>query len=404
MLGSLGLGSPGLYGHIRANAFKTAVLLVGFVLLICCYWFGACLAYAALDALLWHWVRALSVEDAMFEIASKGFALAALRWYVPFVVASVWFACAWTFYRRLIQMATGAQPIDRRSESKLYNLVENLAITAGLPMPRVEIIETGELNAYAAGLSPRDATIAVTRGLLMRLTKDELEAVLAHEMTHIKNRDVRLMVVALIFSGGITLIGDFVSAFGSRIGITGNEVFAASRLGLSFAGGGRDGDSETDSGNWLGFIAAALVFVLAIVMMGMAHIFAILSQFSISRSREFMADGGAVELTKNPDALISALQKISANDDIPLASESMRAMMFSRGFDGEGFVDELFATHPAVEKRISALALHAGGRVAAPRQARAGGLRPMEGRATLAPRPAASAFTGPRAQFGRRGA
>jgi heat shock protein HtpX len=359
----------GLYGHIRNNSLKSALLLAGFVVLIAVYWWAGCLVVTAIKFAFFDRIKAHSTWEALDEILALTGQTAVARWYVPLAIAGVWFTFCWLFYQRMIRAATGARAVERREEPKLYNLVETLAISAGLPMPRVEIIETDALNAYAAGLTPAGSTVAVTRGLLDTLDKDELTAVLAHEMTHIKNRDVRLMVVALIFAGGITFLGDWLRSWFGRSNGDGDQVVyvggnwgggsSGGGWGVSSSGGG-DGDNKGVAG--AAVFAALIAVVVGFVMMGMAHVFAMLTQFAISRSREFMADAGAVELTKDPDALISALRRISGNDDVPCSGEAMMAMMISRGGEADDALDRMFASHPPIEDRVSSLQTYAGGR------------------------------------------
>ena len=226
-----------------------------------------------------------------------------------------------------------------------------------MPMPRVEIMEIPALNAYASGLSPKSASIAVTRGLIEALNDDELEAVLAHELTHVRNRDVRLMVVATIFVGMLSVI--------SYMMLNG----AAKTVGRASNAGG----------------VGAVVIVAAVVIAAIAGFFGVLTRFAISRSREYMADAGSAELTKNPEALIAALRKISGHDEIEGLPPSMQAMMISASVEG------LFATHPTVEARIDALERYAG---ALPAQAPR---REPRARPQSAPQPSAPSF-------GRRGA
>lgn len=221
-------------------------------------------------------------------------------------------------------------------------------------------------------------------------------------MTHIKNRDVSLMVVALVFAGGLSLLGDFVSS-SLRSRSTGDSDFGIADIPIPMGGGNGDGDRD---GNGGAMAAALLAAIIAVAVMGIAHIFAKLNQFAISRSREYLADAGAVELTKNPDALIAALQRISEDDDVPLASENARAMMISCGFDAGNFFDSLFATHPAIVDRVDKLERYAGGRQRAlrPSPGAVGAMRASRGPAIAAAAPAASmGIAGGRAQFGRRG-
>ena len=403
------MAANGLYGHIRNNSLKSALLMAGFVVLVAVYWWAGCLVVTAIKFAFFDHMRAYTTWEAFDEIMALTTRAATSRWYVPVAIALGWFTVSSLFYQRMIRAATGAKAVERRAEPKLYNLVETLAISAGLPMPRVEIMETAELNAYAAGLTPGDSTVAVTRGLLDTLDKDELAAVLAHEMTHIKNRDVRLMVVALIFAGGITFLGDLVRSFFGRSssGSDGQVVYVGGDWGSGGSGGGwgvsssgGDGEGEGESSGlvWTAVLAALIAMVVGFVLMGMAHVFAVMTQFAISRSREFMADAGAVELTKDPDALISALRRISGNDAVPCASEPLRAMMISRHVEDDGALDQMFASHPPVDARISSLEMYAGGREQARRRT------PVVGAATRTAAAAAPAPVGFRAQIARRGA
>jgi heat shock protein HtpX len=363
----------GLWGHIRWNTLKSGLLLAGFLVLLAVYWFGLCLAFSAIMAPFEARLNDGTVSSALQLIVAAALRRATASWYVPWFLMLIWYAVAWQWYQRMISAATGAVHIERRKAPKLYNAVENLAISAGLPMPRVEIMETPELNAYAAGLAPDSATIAVTRGLLNALTPAELEAVLAHEMAHIKNRDVRLMVVALIFAGPITFLGGLVkfwwrSSSGSSSSGDGWSILWL--LGRSRSRGESSSWEDCDDEDGLSVVAgfAAIVagiigFIIALLTLGATHISAVFCRFGISRAREFMADAGAVELTKNPDALISALSKISGRDHVPLASESLRAMMISSAFDDPSYIDSLMATHPPMSDRISSLVEYAGGRM-----------------------------------------
>ncbi|MGE0699985.1 MAG: M48 family metalloprotease [Hyphomicrobiaceae bacterium] len=359
----------GLYGHIRANTFRSLMLLAGFALLVCAYWWAGCLAWSSVAYLVDFTSRPLTAVEAYDVISARATERAWALWYVPLVVTGAWFTLAWIFHAAIIRAATGAEAVSRRHSPRLHASVERLAIAAGLPMPRVEIVRSRALNAYAAGLGPSDATIAVTQGLLDALSPRELEAVLAHEMVHIRNRDVRLMVVAHIFAGGITLLGNFVHRIVSAERSTGWSV------GVFESGGSWTGGHEKPSG--LGAPAAAGVvaaLLVAAVTLALTHVAAILSRLAISRAREMVADAGAVELTKDADALISALIKISGHDYVPGASDTMPAMMISSGFDRDDFVEALFSTHPPVEVRIAALRRYAGGRLPSSARVRPNGL------------------------------
>ena len=258
-------------------------------------------------------------------------------------------------------------------------------------------METRGLNAYAAGLSPASATVAVTRGLLDTLEPDELRAVLAHEMTHIKNRDVQLMVVALIFAGGLTFLGNSlrsVTSFGR--GPNGDNLMVPRHI---FDSSEPDGEDIKELS--AGALAVLVGITVAVATLALTHVFALLTQFAVSRAREFLADAGAVELTKDPDALISALQKVAGHDFVPVIAENFRAMMISNQFDEDNFMDKLFATHPSLGDRITSLQQYAGGRIVAKRRRAARGgfgpAQPANGGAGNA-----AAFAGGRASFGRR--
>lgn len=358
------LPTVGLYGHIRRNNIRTLLLLAGFMLLVGIMWAAVTLAFAGLGSqfdavgVRIAMEREPTSKDLMWLVAERWSTIAVSYAYIPGVLVVGWFAIAWVFYGQMIRAATGAEPVSRIDHPKLYNMVENLAITAGLPVPRIEIMDTDALNAYAAGLTPSTATVAVTRGLLDRLADDELEAVLAHEMTHIRNYDVRVMVVASIFVG---VLG-FVSALLWR--------------------GATDGRGLARANNGAGIVA----ILLAVAVAAVASFFGTLTRLAISRSREYMADAGAVELTKNPDAMIRALQRIAASDEIEDLPEEMQAMMISSRFEG------LFSTHPATEDRIAALEAYAGARRGelAPRPVRVGGAQ--RGSAAAAAPAAAPAF------------
>jgi heat shock protein HtpX len=322
----------GLYGHIRKNNVKSALLLFSFLVLVGMLWFTCCLVWSGLTTKFEGIIVRLDGHRPTYS-ELLGFALdravvTALNYgVVPLLLVLGWFGVAFLCHRNLIRSGTGAQPIVRQLDPHLYNAVENLSISAGLPMPKVEIMETDALNAYASGLGPGDASVAVTRGLMEALTRDELAAVLAHEITHIKNRDVRLMVVATIFTGILAIGGQILA----RMAWPGN------RTARAIAG------------------TEVVLIVSATAVAAIASFFGLLTHFAISRTREFLADAGAVELTKNPDALISALQKISGHEEIPSLPSALQAMMISSRIGG------LLSTHPAVEDRIAALEKFAGG-------------------------------------------
>jgi heat shock protein HtpX len=343
------LSANGLYGHIRNNALKSAALLAGFVVLMAVFWFAWCLIYVSVVE---HVFPTRELNRAAFEVKLaalfvKAWQLSLERWWVPLVCAASWFTIAGLLHAEMIRLATGAKPVTRREAPKLYNTVENLAMAAGIPVPRIEIMRSSALNAYAAGLTPASSVVVVTRGLIETLDQAELEAVIAHEIAHIRNHDVRLMVVATVFAGGLTMVGDAVGRLVSGEGTSGG---GSSGDMLDVLGRSSGGDSDDRDG----LAPVAVAIGIAIVFLALTHLFALLIKFAISRSREYMADAGAVELTKHPEALVSALRKIEGRDAIPGVKGNVRAMMISASAEG------MFSTHPTTASRIEALERFAG--------------------------------------------
>ena len=325
------LAATGLRSHIWNNNLKSVLLLAGFPFLI----LG--LVYAGAVLLIGYSSDQPDIEGALGE------ALYAMPMVTPWVLAGVaiWFAIAWFSHQAIIDAATGAKPVTRNDEPELYNLLENLCISRGITMPSLRIIESPALNAYASGLTEKQYTVTVTRGLMGALNREEMEAVLAHELTHILNRDVRLLVISIIFVGIISFTVEILVR------------------GMLHGSLGRAGGSRRGSGG-----NAGVFIIIALAMAALAWVLAIAIRFALSRKREYMADAGAVELTKNPDAMISALLKVSGNPDVEGAPAEVRQMFLhdrSAGFAG------MFATHPPMEKRIAALERYAGGNRPPPR-------------------------------------
>lgn len=323
------MGAFGLQSHIWNNNLKSLLLLAGFPLLLLLLMFGLTALFIGVS------------EDVPTLGQGIEMTLDSMRRLWPFALASagVWFVIAWFANQKLIQMSVGAKSLTRKEAPELYNLLENLCISRGLAMPRLNIVETPAMNAFASGVSKETYTVTVTRGLLERLDRDELEAVLAHELTHIMNRDVRLLIVAVIFVGIFSFFGEilFRGLFRSGVRIGGHS-------------SGRKGDSR----------GGGLLIIIAIAAIVIAYVLAIVIRFALSQKREFLADAGSVDLTHNPDAMISALRKISggAEFDAP-ASVSQMMVENRKPFAG------VFMTHPPVEKRIKALVDYAGASAAA---------------------------------------
>ena len=314
----------GLKTHIWANNTRSILLLAGFPVLLVVILYGLQLVLMGFGVIP---NSGGTLGDDMALAASM------LGWTVPtaLIVAAIWFAISYFGSQAMIDAMTGAKKVERRDEPELYNLLENLSISRGLRTPTLRIIERPELNAYASGLHEGRYSVTVTRGLMGALDRDEMEAVLAHELTHVINKDVRTMVIASIFAGIISVMAELVFR------------------GLFFSRGGRGNNKNAGPLILIGLAIAVIGFVLAAVI-----------RMMLSRTREYVADAGSAELTKNPDAMISALRKVSGQSKLE-APDELRGMFLDNQEKSAGFAG-LFATHPPIEKRIDALVRFAGGR------------------------------------------
>jgi len=253
-------------------------------------------------------------------------------WVAPYalVATACWFLIAWFSHTAIIRMATGAHPLERKENMRVYNLLENLCIANGLKMPRLFVVEDSSLNAFASGLSSRSYSITLSSGIIEKLDDSELEGVIAHELSHIMNRDVRLLIISIIFVGIFSFIAEMT--FRS----------------LRFAGGGRSKDGK----------GSGMIILVAIVISAVCYFIAIMLRFGISRSREFIADAGSAEMTRNPLALASALRKIAADPAIEAVESRDVAQLFIENPKPSAHSfswDNLFATHPPIQKRIEIL-------------------------------------------------
>lgn len=243
-----------------------------------------------------------------------------------------WLMALFSYYRgdKVALWSAGAKEIEKNDNPYTWRLIENLCITAGLPMPRVYIIPDAALNAFATGRDPKHASIALTAGIVDALEKSELEGVIAHELSHVKNYDIRIMTIVIVLAGTLALLADFF-------------------LRSQFWGFGRRRDRD-DGG--LGVILLIAGIILAIL----APIAANLIQLAISRKREFLADASGALLTRYPQGLANALAKISTHSNIRRASGATAHLYIANPFAGSGkFLGKLFSTHPPIEERIAAL-------------------------------------------------
>jgi heat shock protein HtpX len=254
-------------------------------------------------------------------------------WPVILTVVGGWFAIAYLFHTKMIRKMSHSHPVTRKEEPELYNLLENLCISIGMKMPRLEIIESHARNAFASGIDDKTFTVTVTRGLLQSLSKDEVEGVLAHELTHIRNRDVRLLIITIIFTG--------------MIGFAAQLMWSNVRYGIW---AGRRRSSGNNKNNSLIILFA----ILAILWIG--YFATLFTRFAISRRREYMADAGAVQITKNPDAMMRALMRIAGKDQIPKMPGDINMMCIENRIPFMG----LFATHPPIERRVESLSANSG--------------------------------------------
>jgi heat shock protein HtpX len=345
--------SYGLYTHIQANRIRSILLLAGFVLLLHAFLFSILL-------LLNAFMTGGTFEDIAYA-ARDQFAGA---WPVAMLAAAAWFVIAFFIHQAMIRSATGARGVSRQEAPELYNALENLCISRGITMPRLQIIDTPALNAYAAGLRQGDYVIAVTRGLIDTLDPAELEAVLGHELTHIRNRDSQLMVIAVIFAGIFGFFADlFVRGWDFPYGWSPRDKRQRDQDGWDDSGSGSSGGRGGGGGGAI--IAVVVAIAIIVISWGVST----LIRFALSRSREYLADAGSVELTKNPDAMISALRKIERNAAFDVPSR-MEAFFIENPLKSR--LTGLLATHPSVDARIEALKLYAQGHDRAPEPPRAG--------------------------------
>ncbi|HVU41342.1 MAG TPA: M48 family metallopeptidase [Xanthobacteraceae bacterium] len=315
----------GLYTHIQSNRRRSIALLVGlFVLVYVLVYAGALVA------------EALSVNadlDTLMRLAWNDM-IRALP--VATIGTLAWIAIAYYFHQSMIDALTGGREVTRAEQPRLYNLLENLCISRGITMPKLKVMDSDALNAFASGMNEKQYSVTVTAGLLALLDDAELEAVLGHELTHIRNGDVRMMIIAVIIAGAIAFIAELVA-----------------RLwfynGFSF---GRSRDRE-GGGSGAGF-----AILIAVALLVVAYVLSFLIRLALSREREYLADAGSVELTKNPDAMISALRKIEGRGELPGATSAVMELCVDNPREGFG---ELFDTHPTVDNRVAALVKFAGG-------------------------------------------
>ena len=281
-------------------------------------WFIVILFLAFIAVIVYYICMALDLGELSIIIA------------MIFAIVSTW--GSYYYSDKIVLKLNNARPATREEDLKLVNILDSLVISAGLPeKPQLYVIEDAQPNAFATGRNPKHAVICVTTGLLEKLDYYELEGVLAHEMSHIKNYDILLSAVVSVMVGFVVILSDWFTR-------------------SSFYGGrrGRDGDND-NNGN-------AIVMLIGLIFLILAPIFGQLMQLAISRKREFLADATAIEFTRNPDGLISALEKISADpNELKVANKATENMYIANPFRNKKKSSDLWSTHPSTEARIEAL-------------------------------------------------
>ena len=313
----------GMHSLIQRNNMLSVLLLLGFpaILLGAVWRFMVAIDYASTK----------SIDTSSFMNV----------W--PWVVAGVaiWFIIAYFCNTSMIRNAVKAQPLLRRDNARVYNIVENLTMACGMNMPQVNIVDDPQLNAFASGIDEKTYTVTVTTGLIDRLNDEELAGVIGHELTHIRNKDTRLLITSIIFVGIISTVMTIVVRL-----LWGNFLSGGSR---------RSSSSGKDSG-----LSMVVIMLIAVACTAIAYLFTSLTRFAISRKREFMADAGGAELCGNPLALASALRKISDNPGLDVGREDIAQMyiVHPQALNATGvskFFGSLFSTHPDIEERIRLL-------------------------------------------------
>jgi heat shock protein HtpX len=336
------LPATGLRTHAWNTAIRSVLLLAGFPVLL------AMMGYAL--ALFLVAGEAASVEDGM----RRALGLLPVVIAGALVLAALWFLIAWHAHNRILDWVTGARRVEEPAqEPRLWRLAEELCITRGMALPRLAVIETADRNAFASGLTRAKAGVTVTRGLMDSLDDRELSAVIAHELAHIRNGDARLGVVAAVFVGVITLVTDNVWRV-LRAG------WRTRRSGGRSSSSSSSSSSSRRSGSSGGGAVVLALIVIAIVIAVLAHLLALVLRMALSRNREYLADAGAVEMTGDADAMISALRKVEQRAGLAEVPEQVRALFLHDAKLSSGAVG-WFATHPPVEERVAALVRYASG-------------------------------------------
>ncbi len=301
-----------VYESVDANKQKSALVVAGFVVFIF-------LATVVLSKAL----------GAYYGYETSGFGLAG----ISLIISGISSFISYYFSDRIILSMSGARPADRKRDYQFYTVTENLCLAAGLPMPKLFVIEDTALNAFATGRDPKHGVVCATTGILAKLDRTELEGVIGHELSHIANYDTRLLSIVTVLVGVVTLLGDWV-------------------LRASWHGGSRRSRDE-DRGS-------GLIMLFGIVFAVLSPIVAQIIQLAVNRRREYLADASSVKLTRQPSGLISALRKLGADREPLEAANKATAHLYitnplKNRHDAIGWFAGLFNTHPPLEDRIRTL-------------------------------------------------
>ena len=327
----------GMLTQIRRNNMMSIVLLIMFpVIILATVWvFLALLNYFGNGYYNQYGEMVYQLDAATVN----AYFLSAVPWVVGGV--GLWFLIAYFSNASMVRMATGARPLERRENPRVYNIVENLCMTCNMDMPKINVVDDPQLNAFASGIDKGSYTVTVTTGILDVLNDDELAGVIGHELTHIRNHDTRLLITSIVFVGIISTIMSMVVQMMYHTAFWG--------------GGNRRSDDERGNG-----LSVIVVLFVGLICCAVAYFFTMITRFAISRKREYMADAGGAELCGNPLALAAALRKISAQPGLGSVSREDVAQLFiihpSNLASGVmGFMNSLFSTHPDTAKRIAIL-------------------------------------------------
>lgn len=301
----------GLHGQIQSNNFRSSLLLIGFPVLIL---LGVFLVFFFMNGGMWD------------DYIQQEFVIT-----IPFVIGAVglWFLIAFTFHSKMIQYSVRSKPLERKENMRVYNLVENLCMSVGMKTPQIFIMESSALNAFASGMNQKNYAVTLTRGIIDTLDDHELEGVIAHELSHIRNKDVKLLIISVIFVGILAFVVQI--AFRSLIWGSGGRKKQDGRLMIVI------------------LLVSAVIYALTLIF-----------RFALSRKREYMADAGAAEMTKRPEALASALRKISGHSTVDdVRSDDVKGMFIENNPKetkaAASGISGFFATHPPIKKRIEFL-------------------------------------------------